>query len=57
MDNLFEITKIINNIKGNDYTVGDYKMCQSEAEFIIPILENEKAGLEFDKKYQNPIGE
>ena len=48
MDNnrLFEVTKIINNLKHNDYEVADYKMCKDEADTTLFYLEWVKSVLE-----------
>ncbi len=43
---LFEVTKILNNLKHNDFSVNDYKLCESEADVVIALLEKRKADLE-----------
>lgn len=45
---LFNITKVLNNLKNNDYTVNDYKMCKEEADVVIALLEDRKAELEYE---------
>lgn len=36
---LFEVTKIINNIKNHNFSVADYKLCESEAKIVSFYLE------------------
>ena len=49
MDNneLFEITKIMNNIKNHDFTVADLKITKDESEIIAKALFKYKFILEY----------
>ena len=50
MDNeLFEVTKIISNLKNHDYTVQNYKMVKDEADVVIKALEIYKQIIQVDK--------
>ena len=51
---LFEITKIINNIKNHDFSVADFKITGAEGEIIMRCLKKEKEALEFDEKVEVP---
>lgn len=43
---LFELTKTLNNLKRHDYTVADYKMCKQEADVVMNLLHKRKVELE-----------
>ena len=45
-DELFEVTKTLNNMKKHDYTVADYRMCKKEADIVMPLLAKRKVELE-----------
>ena len=47
---LFDVTKVLNNLKNHDYSVADYKMCKQEADLVIHILKLVKADLENDNE-------
>lgn len=41
MDNkVFEVTKTISNISHNNFDIGDYKMCKTEADIVLEALRN-----------------
>lgn len=46
---LFEITRTMNNIKNHDFSVANYKMCKEEADLCIKALELFGNSLKFDK--------
>ena len=52
---LFEITKILNNIKNHDFSVADLKITKKESEVIAMCLETQKNLLDFDENLQDPI--
>lgn len=54
-DELFETTKVLNNMKNNDYEVGNYKVGKDEADLIIKLLEKHKDELTYDLKFKSPI--
>ena len=45
---IFEITKIMSNIRNSDFTVADYKMCKSESEVVMRALTLYLSDLKFD---------
>lgn len=45
---IFEVTKIMGNIKHNNFTVGDYKLCESESEVVMRALSMYLSDLKFD---------
>lgn len=45
-EELFEITKTLNNLKQHDFVVSDYKMCKQEADVVMDLLQKRKAELE-----------
>ena len=51
---IFEITKIMNNIKNHDFSVADFKITGAEGEIIVRCLKKEKEALEFDEKVEVP---
>ena len=53
-NDIFEVTKTLNNIKNHDFSVANYKMCKEEANYCIKALELLKKSLEFDNI--QPIG-
>lgn len=55
IDELFETTKVLNNMKNNDYEVGNYKVGKEEADLIIRLLEKHKEELTYDLKMKAPI--
>ena len=48
-EEIFEVTKIISNIRNNNYTVGDYKLCESESKVVLRALEEYLANIKFDE--------
>jgi len=38
-EDMFDVTKILANIKNHDFSVADYKMCKDEADVVIYYLE------------------
>ncbi len=38
-DEILDLINILDNLKGNNYEVGDYKMSEKEAKMVIAILE------------------
>ena len=48
-DELFEITKIMNNIKNHDFSVADLKITKAESEIITMCLETQKHLLDYDE--------
>ena len=55
MNELCDLTIVINNIKQHNYTIGDYKLCENEASIVLKYLEKAKKELEFDEKVNVPI--
>lgn len=51
---IFEITKIMNNIKNHDFSVADFKITGAEGEIIMRCLKKEKEALEYDEKVKVP---
>lgn len=47
-EEILRVTTALNNIKGNNYTVQDYKMCPAEAEICIKALEFYLKALKMD---------
>jgi len=45
---IFEITKIMSNIRNHDFTVADYKICKSESEAVMRALSLYLSDLKFD---------
>lgn len=54
-DELFEITKIMNNIKNHDFSVADLKITKAESEIITMCLETQKHLLDYDENMKEPI--
>lgn len=54
-DELFEITKIMNNIKNHDFSVADLKITKEESEIITMCLETQKHLLDYDENMKEPI--
>lgn len=54
-DELFEITKIMNNIKNHDFSVADLKISKAESEIITMCLETQKHLLDYDENMKEPI--
>lgn len=54
-DELFEITKILNNIKNHDFSVADLKITKAESEVITMCLKTQKNLLDFDEHLKAPI--
>ena len=48
-NDIFEVTKTLNNIKNHDFSVANYKMCKEEADICIKALELLRESSEFDK--------
>ena len=48
-EELLNITNAINNIRNNDYGIGDYKMCEKESKIVIKALEEYKCDLAMQK--------
>lgn len=38
-DLLFEITKIMSNIKHHDFDIGDFKLCKKDSEVVMNALD------------------
>ena len=53
-DELFEITKIMNNIKNHDFSVADLKISKAESEIITMCLETQKHLLDYDENMKEP---
>jgi hypothetical protein len=53
-DEILELTNILDNLKGNNYEVCDYKMPEKEAKMVIAILEQRLDGIKTNDK-QNII--
>ena len=47
-EEIFEVTKIISNVRHNNYIVGDYKLCESESKVVLRALEEYLANIKFD---------
>ena len=54
-DELFEIIKIMNNIKNHDFSVADLKICKEDAEIITMCLETPNHHLDYDENMKEPI--
>ena len=54
-DELFEITKIMNNIKNHDFSVANLKITKEESEIIMMCLETQKHLLDYDENMKEPI--
>ena len=52
---IFEITKIMNNIKNHDFSVADLKITKEESDIITMCLETQKHLLDFDENMKDPI--
>jgi hypothetical protein len=47
---ILELTNILDNLKGNNYEVCDYKMPEKEAKMVIAILEQRLGDIKANDK-------
>ena len=45
---LFEVTKVINNLRQHNFEIADYKLCKQEAEVVAQALELYRLGLKME---------
>ena len=49
---IFEVTKIINNLNQHNFTVQTYRMSKDEADLVIKVLKNYLLDLKNDSKLE-----
>ena len=45
---LFEVTKVLNNLSQHNFDIADYKLCKQEAEVVVKSLELYRLGLNME---------
>lgn len=54
-EEIFQVTKIMSNIKNHDFSVSDLKITKAESELIYKYLAKKRNELMFDEQFKDPI--